>query len=399
MRYSWRLSLFIVCLVASLPPVAFPRQQATGGISQHYAEAERAIQANDFASAERAYRAVLNVDARQTAAWTGLGVLQYGAGRSREAADSLHHALQIDSTGAVAAQANLFLGLAESDLGQCDLAAPLLQASFATAPHGKMQRLVGFAQLNCVIASADPGAGLVTISRLRTLYPDDPDVLYRSAELYAHLWTQAATELIAKHPESYRVHQLAGEVYEAQGRTDQAIREYKAALQENSRLPQMHYRLGQLYLREGGDNVDRKAMDEFRAELAADPQSAVTLFAMGEIERHQQELDAATEHYRAAMKLDPKIVDAQVGLAQILLSQKQVEPAIVQLKLAIDKQPENIQAHYVLMLAYRAQGNLAQAGVESVTFKKLQAQKSENFQSRMDALLGDKVPKSDTISR
>lgn len=399
MRYTRRLSISIFFLAAILPSAAFPGQQAVSATSKQYAEAERAIQSNDFAGAERAYRSILSQDARQTAAWTGLGVLQYGQGNLRDAADSLQHSLQIDSSDAIAARAKLFLGLAKSDLGQYDQATPLLQASFATAPHGKLQRLAGFALLNCVIASADPEAGLVTISKLRTLYPDDPDVLYRSAELYTRLWTQAATELIAKHPDSYRVHQLAGEVYEAQGKTDQAIREYKAALEENSRLPQMHYRLGQLYLREGGANIDQIAMGEFNAELATDPQSAVTLFAMGEIERHEQKLDAAAEHYRAAIKLDPKIVDAQVGLAQILLAQKQIEPAIVQLQAAIGKEPENIQAHYVLMLAYRAQGNLAQAGVESATFKKLQAQKSENFQSRMDALLGAKVPRVDTISR
>jgi tetratricopeptide (TPR) repeat protein len=395
MRYSRRLIITAVYLTGTLQSSVILGQQTAPSTAQYYADAERSIQSNDFAAAERAYRAVLRMDARQTAAWTGLGVVQYGAGKPGEAADSLRRAIQLDPA---AKRAELFLGLAESDLRQCDQAIPLLQTDFPTTPPGKLQRLVGFALLNCA-AISNPETALATLSELRRLYPDDPDVLYRSAELYTRLWTQAATQLITKHPDSYRVHQLAGEVYEAQGRTDQAIREYKAALAENSRLPQMHYRIGQLYLRQGGDNVDQAAMSEFRAELIADPQSALTFFAMGEIERHQQELDAAMQHYRAAMRLDPKLVDPQVGLAQVLLERKHAEPAILELHGALAKDPGNIQAHYVLMLAYRAQGKLEEAGAESATFKRLQAQKSENFQSRMDALLGEKAPAATPAAR
>jgi tetratricopeptide (TPR) repeat protein len=72
---------------------------------------------------------------------------------------------------------------------------------------------------------------LQTVERLKQLYPGDPDVLYESAELYTRLWNESAGELMAKHPDSYRVHQLAGEVYEAQNNYDQAIREYSLALQ------------------------------------------------------------------------------------------------------------------------------------------------------------------------
>ncbi len=385
----WRLGTLIIGFLSVLQPSTLLAQQSGTAISQHYAEAERAIQSNDFPAAEAAYRAVLDLDARQTVAWTGLGVLQYGAGQSRAADNSLRHALDIDPGDPRAA---LFLGLAEADLGQCNTATSRLNTAFATTPPGKLQRLVGFALLHCAASSENANAGLTTAVRLRQLYPDDPDVLYESANLYTRLWTQAATELIAKHPDSYRVHQLAGEVYDAQGRLDQAIREYKAALAENSRLPQMHYRVGQIYLRQGGENADAMAMEEFQAELAVDPSSAVTLYAMAEIERHQQKLDAAMQHYRAALLLDPKLVDAQVGVAQVLLTQKQVEPAIQELQTALGKQPRNLQAHYVLMLAYRAQGKLTEAAAESVTFKKLQAEKSENFQSRMDALMGEKAP-------
>jgi Tfp pilus assembly protein PilF len=70
------------------------------------------------------------------------------------------------------------------------------------------------------------------------------------------------------HPESYRVHQLAGEVFEAQGKSERAIKEYRLALQQNPRIPQLHYRCGQLLLQQAGADSQKEALQEFEAELA-----------------------------------------------------------------------------------------------------------------------------------
>src|SRR4029077_6875715 len=122
-------------------------------------------------------------------------------------------------------------------------------------------------------------------------------------------------------PESYRVHQLAGEVYEAQNNYDQAIREYSLALQDNPKLPQMHYRIGQLYLHQGSEEVDEKAVNEFRQEKVINPDSAVAALAMADIEMHRHNLDKARPLFEEAARLDPSLVDAGVGLARIMLEE------------------------------------------------------------------------------
>ncbi len=356
-------------------------------IQQHMRKAEQALHANDLATAEHEYREILALDPKNTQAWTGLGVLLYGAGKAEKAVQSLQMALTIDP---VAKNAELFLGLSESELRQCSQATPILSKYFAAESVGKLQRLTGLALLECTVDSADPLPALQTVQRLKQLYPGDADVLYESAELYTRLWNESAGELMADHPDSYRVHQLAGEVYEAKNNYDQAIREYNLALERNPKLPQMHFRIGQIYLHQGNEEVDEKAMNEFRLEKEIDPDSAVTDLAMADIEMHRHNLDQAKPLYQEAARLDPDLVDASVGLARILLEQHDADAAIQKLQAVIAQHPDDAQAHYVLMLAYRGQKKMPEAAAEMEIFNRLQTQKAETFQDKMNALLNGK---------
>ncbi len=323
-------------------------------------------------------------DPQNSQAWTGLGVLLYGSGHAAEAANALTAALRINPA---APRAELFLSFSQADMQQCEKALPVLQRYYDSEPVGKLQRLTGLTLLECSTRSKDPAAALRTSAQLKQNYPGDPDVLYASAELYTRMWTETADELLTAHPDSYRVHQLAAEVNEAQGNITQAIRQFRAALGQNSKLPQMHYRIGQLLLRSGDTDADAKAMDEFRAELAINPQSAPSALAMGEIERHQGQLTKAVGDYTLAMKLEPGLPEARLGMAQTLLAQHQADTAQAELRAFIAEHPENAQAHYIMMLAYREQGKLPEAATELATFKRLQQGSADQFQKKLNALL------------
>src|ERR1700730_13665499 len=122
------------------------------------------------------------------------------------------------------------------------------------------------------------------------------------------------------HPESYRVHQLAGEVFEAQGKSEQAIKEYRLALQQNPRIPQLHYRCGQQLLQQADPDSQKQALQEFQAELAVDPQAAPAEYALGEVYRSQQDLQQAAQHYARATEMDRQYAGPHIGLAQVLLA-------------------------------------------------------------------------------
>jgi len=373
-------SVFTSCLLRAQTPAPDPMQQ-------HREKAEQDLKSHDLAGAEHEYREMLSIDPHSSSAWTGLGILLYGTGKAQPAYEALQKALSIDPA---APRAELFLALSEADLRQCNEASPLLSKHFASEPQGNLQRLTGLALLNCTVGASDPLPALETAARLKQLYPGDPDVLYKSAELYTRLWNETANELISKHPESYRVHQLAGEVYEAQNNYDQAIREYSLAIEQNPKLPQMHYRIGQLYLKQAAPDADDKAMSEFQKEKLVDPQSAVSDLAMADIDMHAQKLAEAQPLFREAAALDPSLVDAQIGLAKILLAQHDADAAIRQLQAITAEHPDSAEAHYVLMTAYRQQKKMPEAAAEMAIFNRLQTERGDKFQNKLNALLNAK---------
>lgn len=368
---------------ASLAPAQAPADPPKNATTLT-AEVERALRAQDLPAAKRAYQAMLELEPRNSEAWTGLGVLLYGSGDFTGAEDALTRALSLDPATPRAA---LFLAFSRADLRQCDKAMPVLEHAFATEPVGKLHRLTGLTLLGCSTSGGDESLALRTATQLKQTYPGDADVLYQSAELYTRLWTESAEQLVAAHPDSFRVHQLAGEVNEAQGNTGQAIRQYRVALAENDRLPQLHFRIGQLLLKEGAPDADAKAMEEFRAELALHPRSAPAELAMAEIERHAGQLDDAERNYRLAAETEPGLVAARVGLAQTLLARHQVPQAQAELQQLLVQHPESAQAHYQLMLALRAQGKLPEAAAEMQTFQRLQQGSDTDFRDKLNALL------------
>jgi predicted Zn-dependent protease len=391
-----RLRIVATLVLGISPACMLHGQTDSSDLEMHRQRAAQDLASNDRAGAEREYREILALDPHNSEAWTGLGVLLYGSGKAEEAGKALGKALDVDPG---AKHAELFLALSEADLQNCSKAAPILSKYFDSEPVGKLQRLTGLALLQCGSGSADVLPALQTATRLKQLYPCDADVLYASAELYTRLWNESAGELLAKHPDSYRVHQLAGEVYEAQRNYDQAIREYGLALSANPKLPQLHFRIGQLYLSQGSADADEKAMEQFRLEKSINPTYADSSLAMADIYRSQHKLDDAKTLYQEACRLDPRLLEARVGLAQTLLGEHQIDAAVSELNSVIKEHPENASAHYALMLAYREQGKMTEAAAEMTTFRQLQARKDEKFQSKLNALLSPKPNSGETTPK
>src|SRR5580692_4714472 len=87
----------VVILIAILGAPSFPGQNTPADLRQHQVQTvEEALHANDFAGAEKAYRAMLALDPKDSQAWMGLGVLLYGSGKAELASEALQRSLEID---------------------------------------------------------------------------------------------------------------------------------------------------------------------------------------------------------------------------------------------------------------------------------------------------------------
>jgi DNA-binding SARP family transcriptional activator len=76
-----------------------------------------------------------------------------------------------------------------------------------------------------------------------------------------------------------------------------------------------------------------------------------------------------------------------------------VDSCVDQLHAVISEHPDNASAHYALMLAYREQGKMTEAGEEMAIFKKIQQANTEQFQNKLNALLNDKTRSDSNLAK
>jgi tetratricopeptide (TPR) repeat protein len=268
------------------------------------------------------------------------------------------------SAGDASTSAQRAVKLAKS--GHCSEAIPLLKAAKLHVTDKELKSQVGFAGVRCAMGEDRQDSAVEFLRFLNREFPHDPDVLYLSVHTYSDLSTQAAQELATTAPASYQAHELNAESLELQGKWDLAAKEYRLVLQQNPRLPGIHFRLGRLLLSKPDPrpSVAEEAQREFQQELEIDPNNAGAEYVLGELARQAQQWDQAIQHFSRAAQLDAGFGDAYLGLGTSLLSVKKFAEAIPSLETAVKLEPRNPVAHYSLAMAYTRVGRKPDADKE-----------------------------------
>ncbi len=352
-------------------------------VRAHMQSARAAIARHDLKAANGEYSEILKLDPANAQILAAQGVVLYALGQPVEAIAPLRSALALDPASQ---QAEVFLALSLADSGDCQQALPILEKRFNDALELKTRRLIGISLLGCS-GIRNPDVAIEAARRLQRWFPHDADVLYQVAELYSELSRQAVNDLLKDHPESFRVHELAGEAWEAQSNDVQALAEFRRALEFNARAPHLHYRVGAILLREKTDASTKQALDEFKKELLVNPADVPSEYQIAEILRKQNELDDAAAHFSRAVQLDPAMVQAYLGLAKVKTSQRDRKGAIEQLQRAVSLAPGDPKSHYALMLAYKDSGRTEEAKRELAIVQSLNAKEQQASDDLLRTLL------------
>jgi|GEM_PF-6783578 len=361
-------------------------------VRAHFERARDALAAHDLQGAANQYGEILKLNPQSVEAFTGLGVTLYGLGKAQQAVTALESASQLDPSQNTA---QMFLGLSRAALGQCVQAIPLLKRFFQERTEPKLRRLQGLSLVTCYEDQSDLEQARETAQTLKQSNPDDPEVLFHLAEIYSSMLNTTVDNLLKKHPDSYRFHQIAGETLEAEGNYRQATKEYRRALDLNPKASRIHYRIGRLILLTAvKTEANEQALAEFRAELTINPEDAASEYQIGEILLTDHQNEEARRSLLRALELSPQFAEARISLATIELQDHQPEQALTELEHAIQLQPKNPAAHYTLMLVCRDLGRREQAVHEMEVFQSLKAEESKDFRSELRALLagGEREP-------
>jgi tetratricopeptide (TPR) repeat protein len=107
--------------------------------------------------------------------------------------------------------------------------------------------------------------------------------------------------------------------------------------------------------------------------LALDPNLARTNFFYAKVLRAEGKYDEAAKHLRTVIAQYPRDRVALNDLGRILFLQRQYAAAIEQLQKVLAIDPEDLQAHYNLMLSFTGMGDAKQAHEHQVLYLRFKA--------------------------
>ena len=168
------------------------------------------------------------------------------------------------------------------------------------------------------------------------------------------LWAHA----VACTSQNPRAHTNLGLALAGRGRADDAILQFREALEIDPHYAAAHYNLGLALA--GRGQVD-EAIAQYRKTLEIKPDYVAAHNNLGTALAGRGQADEAIEHYRKALEINPEYVLAHNNLGLVLADRGQVGEAITHYRKALEISPDYAEAHYNLGLALAGRGQVGEA--------------------------------------
>src|SRR5215472_1293657 len=342
-------------------------QQDSPGWQEHFVAAQTAQKSQDYATAEKEYRAVLALNPAFAEARMNLGLIFQLQGRTTDVMAEFRRAVRLKPT---LTGANFFLGVDYCQRGEGKEAIPYLKAAARAEPNR--------ADILSWLATAEEMAGdgpaeIATLRKALALAPHNVDLLYLLGHAYERMGKDEVVALEKAAPGSARAEQLLGESYSASSEWPSAVLRFQNALAASTDISGVHVELGEVLLRQG---KLKRAAEEFEAELKLYPQSLRTLVRRGEVRLIQGDLEGAFEDWAQALETDAGRTESILGLRETGFGDAAFEQLPEELRVKIERVAPELQkrdsapAH--LALAFLAM----QQGYRSITAEELSQARS-----------------------
>ena len=206
------------------------------------------------------------------------------------------------------------------------------------------------------------GVGLITLcaaglARMPRVIPATLVVLlgaltWQQAGIYRNLET-LWRDTLAKNPDCWLARNNLGTIFANKGQFDEAIENYRKAIQINPNSAVPLYSLG---LALAAKSQFDEAIENYRKAIQIDPDYRDALNSLGVALADKGRFDEAIENYRKAIQIDPNYSEALNNLGEALLHQGQFDEAIKNFRKTIQIKPNNSEAQYNLGNALAAKG-------------------------------------------
>ena len=183
---------------------------------------------------------------------------------------------------------------------------------------------------------------------------------YWRARCYEKLATAAYLRLYQADSNSYRMHQLMGDLEAAKGDDGKAIEEYRAAITLKPYLPNLRYSLGHLLWK---DLKVPEARIELEAELALNPGHPGALDDLGDTYLLEHQPNKALPYLVRALAADSGNPDIHRDLGTAYSELGDYRKAEAHFKIAVSNDHDG-SVHYKLARVYQALGEKENAAHE-----------------------------------
>jgi tetratricopeptide (TPR) repeat protein len=201
---------------------------------------------------------------------------------------------------------------------------------------------------------------LATLEGLSLSDKDSAEASYWRARCYEKLATASYLKLYQADPDSYRLHQLMGDLEAAKGNDGKAIEEYRAAIALKSSLPNLHYSLGHVLWK---DMKVPEARVELQAELESNPRHPGALNDLGDTYLLEHQPEKALPYLESAQAADSTNPDIHRDLGTAYSELGNYQKAEEQYKIAVLSDHDG-SVHYKLARVYQALGEKENAARE-----------------------------------
>jgi len=167
-------------------------------------------------------------------------------------------------------------------------------------------------------------------------------------------------------------HYILGVYYEDLGDLDQAIQQYKKALEADPQSSLLHLNLASVFIKK---NDPVLAIEELKKSVELAPEAVEPHAILALVYAAQGNKDLATQEYALALKnaanLEPKNIEIYKSLGVIYLQQKKLKEAESIFNLIIGLAPLDAEAHFYLGSIYYDLKNYPSAEIELSSALKL----------------------------
>ena len=376
-----RWGLFVCLLVAAFP--ARYHAQAAVGDDDPRQMAMMFEQQGEPAKALTAWEAVLKDHPQDAEAHAQLGLLEARQEHYDAAVASYRKALALRPQ---MPGLRLNLGLALFKSGRMKDAASTFLPLLKTLPADSEETLRVTTLIGLARYGAGDYAGAVPFLK-KAVAADSQNLPFRLTLAQSCLWSKqyhcvldVYREIVILNENSAEADMLAGQALDEMKDRPAAIEQFRAAVQADPKMPDVHFGLG--YLLWAQLKFD-EAAKELEAELTNNPDHAQALTYLADCHIQMNNPEPALPLLEKAVRLDSKIELAHVDLGVLYANAGKNGDALRELKTAELLDPRDQNVHWRLGRFYKSIGNKAEA--------ELEFQKTRSLQKAADKSIFDKL--------